>query len=111
MFDPDLHHCLLSDLHRFAVPRHARWDPLGLLGLLGVRSTLRERLGALGLLEEHHFGSGSEAGTNLILRLPGHETQRPGGPAASQLARRNPGCCARPDTSPPWSTSPRPHCW
>ncbi|MEB3353703.1 MAG: M20/M25/M40 family metallo-hydrolase [Cyanobacteriota bacterium] len=35
-----------------------------------MRSALRERLGALGPLEEHHFGSGSEAGTNLILRRP-----------------------------------------
>ena len=69
----DLQHRLLTDLHQFAVPRHARWDPLG---LLAVRSALRERLGALGPLAEHHFGSGSEAGTNLILRLPGREPQR-----------------------------------
>ncbi len=24
---------LLADLHQFAVPRHARWDPLGLMGV------------------------------------------------------------------------------
>ena len=66
---------LLADLEQFAVPRHAHWDPLG---LLGVRSALRERLAALGPLEEHHFGggSGNDAGTNLILRLPGREPQR-----------------------------------
>jgi len=69
----DLQCRLLTDLHQFAVPRHARWDPLG---LLGVRNALRERLGALGPLEEHHFGSGSDVGTNLILRLPGREPQR-----------------------------------
>ncbi|MBM5809160.1 MAG: M20/M25/M40 family metallo-hydrolase [Cyanobacteria bacterium K_DeepCast_150m_m2_101] len=69
----DLQRRLLTDLHQFAVPRHARWDPLG---LLGVRNALRERLGALGPLEEHHFGSGSDVGTNLILRLPGREPQR-----------------------------------
>ncbi len=73
MLDPDLQQRLLADLHQFAVPRHARWDPLG---LLGVRDAVRQRLGALGPLEEHHFGSGSEAGTNLILRLPGREPKR-----------------------------------
>ena len=69
----DLQQRLLTDLEQFAVPRHARWDPLG---LLGVREAVRLRLGALGPQEEHHFGSGSEAGTNLILRLPGREPQR-----------------------------------
>ncbi|MBM5784036.1 MAG: M20/M25/M40 family metallo-hydrolase [Cyanobacteria bacterium K_DeepCast_35m_m1_288] len=69
----ELQQRLLADLHQFAVPRHARWDPLG---LMGVRNALRERLGALGPLEEHHFGSGSDVGTNLILRLPGREPQR-----------------------------------
>jgi len=69
----DLQQRLLADLRQFAVPRHARWDPLG---LLGIRDAVRERLGALGPLQEHHFGSGSEAGTNLILRLPGREPKR-----------------------------------
>lgn len=73
MPDPALQQRLLTDLHQFAVPRHARWDPLG---LLGVREAVRQRLGALGPLEEHHFGSGNDAGTNLILRLPGREPQR-----------------------------------
>lgn len=74
MPDSALQQRLLADLEQFAVPRHAHWDSLG---LLGVRSALRERLAALGALEEHHFGggSGSEAGTNLILRLPGQEPQ------------------------------------
>jgi Zn-dependent M28 family amino/carboxypeptidase len=43
---------------------------------MGVREALRQRLGALGPLEEHFFGSGSDRGTNLILRLPGREPQR-----------------------------------
>jgi len=71
--DSALQRRLLADLQQFAVPRHARWDPLG---LMGVRDALRERLGALGPLEEHRFGSGSDGGTNLILRLPGREPQR-----------------------------------
>lgn len=73
MPDSALQHRLLADLHQFAVPRHARWDPLG---LLGVRDAVRQRLGSLGPLQEHHFGSGSDAGTNLILRLPGREPKR-----------------------------------
>ena len=43
---------LCSDLRQFAVPRHARWDPLG---LMTVRQLLRERLGRFGALEEHTF--------------------------------------------------------
>ncbi len=73
MHDPDLQQRLLADLHQFAVPRHARWDPLG---LMAVRQALRERMGELGPLEEHCFGGGSEAGTNLILKLPGREPRR-----------------------------------
>ena len=60
----ELQHRLLADLHQFAVPRHARWDPLG---LMGVRETLRQRLGALGPLEEHHFGSGCDRGDFIAL--------------------------------------------
>jgi Zn-dependent M28 family amino/carboxypeptidase len=41
------------------------------VGLLSVRTYLREQLAALGPVEEHRFGSGCDAGTNLILRLPG----------------------------------------
>jgi hypothetical protein len=38
---------------------------------MGVRESLRERLSALGELEEHHFNRAGEAGVNLILKLPG----------------------------------------
>jgi hypothetical protein len=38
-----------------ASARHAQWDPLG---LLAVRTLLRQRLGALGDLEEHPFQRG-----------------------------------------------------
>ena len=62
---------LLADLQWLAVPRHARWDELG---LLTVRSRLLERLEDFGPVEQHHFQEGSDAGVNLILRLPG---QRP----------------------------------
>ncbi len=59
---------VLADLEQLARPRHARWDQLG---LLTVRSFVQERLQALGPVEEHPFGSGADAGVNLILRLPG----------------------------------------
>ena len=62
---------LRADLEWLAVPRHARWDELG---LLTVRSQLLERLAAFGPVEQHRFQEGSDAGVNLILRLPG---QRP----------------------------------
>jgi len=61
---------LLADLQQFAVPRHARWDPIG---LMAVREALRERLAALGEIEEHRFCSSGEEGVNLILRLPGRD--------------------------------------
>jgi Zn-dependent M28 family amino/carboxypeptidase len=38
---------------------------------MSVRAYLHEQLAALGEVEEHHFKEGSEAGTNLILKLPG----------------------------------------
>jgi Zn-dependent M28 family amino/carboxypeptidase len=63
---------LQADLALLARPRHAQWDPLG---LLTVRHLLQERLGALGELQEHPFEEGAIRGVNLILRLPGH---RPG---------------------------------
>ena len=66
--DPLLVQRLLNDLQELARPRHARWDPVG---LMTVRATLLSRFAALGPVEEHHFGSGADAGTNLILRLPG----------------------------------------
>jgi Zn-dependent M28 family amino/carboxypeptidase len=42
-----------------------------------VRATLLRRFAALGPVEEHHFGSGADAGTNLILRLPGRRPELP----------------------------------
>jgi|694.fasta_scaffold04252_5 hypothetical protein len=71
---PPLRERLLRDLQVLARPRHARWDPLG---LMAVRSLLRERLGALGAVEEQHFGSGVDAGINLILRLAGRRNDLP----------------------------------
>ncbi|MFN9631812.1 MAG: M20/M25/M40 family metallo-hydrolase [Cyanobacteriota bacterium] len=65
---PSLQERLLHDLTLLARPRHAQWDPLG---LLAVRSLLRERLSALGPLEEHPFRRGPTSGINLILKLPG----------------------------------------
>ena len=59
---------LRADLALLARPRHAQWDPLG---LLAVRRLLVERLGALGELQEHRFEEGALRGINLILRLPG----------------------------------------
>ena len=70
----DLQQRLLADLQQFAVPRHARWDPLG---LMAVRQALRERLAALGELEEHRFCSSGKEGVNLILRLPGRNPNLP----------------------------------
>jgi Zn-dependent M28 family amino/carboxypeptidase len=66
----ELQQRLLADLQQFAVPRHARWDPLG---LMNVRQILKERLGSLGELEEHNFSRSGEAGVNLILKLPGRQ--------------------------------------
>ena len=65
---------LLADLQLFAVPRHVHWDPLG---LMTVRQTLRERLAALGPLEDHRFASSGDEGVNLILRLPGRFANLP----------------------------------
>ena len=70
----DLQQRLRADLQQFAVPRHARWDPLG---LMAVRQALRERLAELGPLEEHRFCSSGEEGVNLILRLPGRNPNLP----------------------------------
>ena len=69
----ELQQRLCSDLRQFAVPRHARWDPLG---LMTVRQLLRDRLGRFGALEEHTFSNAGEEGTNLILKLPGRNPKR-----------------------------------
>jgi len=66
----ELQERLRAQLEPFARPRHARWDPLG---LLAVRSLLLEQLSALGAVEQHRFNEGAGDGTNLILRLPGQE--------------------------------------
>lgn len=44
------------------------------MGLMAVRAYLTEQLAPLGPVQEHHFHEGIDAGTNLILMLPG---QRP----------------------------------
>ena len=50
---------LLKDLKELAIPRHSRWDPLG---LMVVRSYVKERLSTFGKVEEHSFKEGSEDG-------------------------------------------------
>ena len=64
---------LLNDLQHLSIPRHARWDPLG---LLNIRSFVKERLAELGRVETQTFHSGSEEGVNLILKLPGMNNRR-----------------------------------
>jgi Zn-dependent M28 family amino/carboxypeptidase len=70
MTEPDLPQRLLAHLHELARPRHVQWDPLG---LMGVRAYVRDHLRTFGAVEEHRFQEESEAGTNLILRLPGRD--------------------------------------
>ena len=72
MTQPDRLQRLLAHLKELARPRHAQWDPLG---LMAVRAYVREQLGAFGAVEAHRFQEGSEAGTNLILHLPGLNTR------------------------------------
>jgi|688.fasta_scaffold113953_4 Zn-dependent M28 family amino/carboxypeptidase len=71
---PPLQQRLQADLAQLARTRHAQWDPLG---LLAVRALLKERLGALGELEERPFEKGSTRGVNLILPLPGRQPELP----------------------------------
>ena len=63
---------LFSDLETIAVPRHARWDPLG---LLAVQSYVKGRLGEVGHVESHHFHTGTVDGVNFILKLPGRNSR------------------------------------
>ena len=63
----------LADLRALAIPRHACWDRLG---LMTVRSYVREELLTLGELEEHHFSNGIDEGVNFILKLPGRNPKR-----------------------------------
>jgi hypothetical protein len=67
---PPLQRRLQADLSQLARPRHAQWNPLG---LLAVRHLVQERMRGLGELEEHAFGQGTSRGVNLILRLPGRQ--------------------------------------
>ena len=62
-----------QDLNAIAVPRHASWDRVG---LMAVRSYVRQQLAALGDVEEHSFRRGSHEGVNLILKLPGRNPRR-----------------------------------
>ncbi len=57
-----------KDLDAIAIPRHASWDPVG---LMAVRSHVRTQLARLGDVQEHHFRRSGLAGVNLILKLPG----------------------------------------
>ena len=66
----DLPARVLSDLNRFAVPRHVHWDPLG---FMAVRRALQEALSPYGSLEEQHFAASSSEGVNFILKLPGRD--------------------------------------
>ncbi len=62
-----------KDLEAIAIPRHASWDPVG---LMAVRSYVREQLAALGKVEEQPFRRSSHQGVNLILKLPGRNPGR-----------------------------------
>ena len=59
---------LLAHLEHVARLRHTRWDALG---VMAVRSYLREQLSAVGPMEEHRFNHGPDTGVNLLLKLPG----------------------------------------
>jgi len=63
----------LEDLKSIAIPRHARWDPVG---LMTVRSYVKQRLAEFGKVEEHRFFSGTDEGINFILKLPGRDNRR-----------------------------------
>jgi hypothetical protein len=62
---------LIKDLKEISILRHSKWDPLG---LMAVRSYVKERLSSLGQVEEHFFKEGSEEGVNYILKFPGEKT-------------------------------------
>ena len=60
---------LLEDLKELAIPRHYKWDPLG---LMSVRIYVKDRLSFYGDVVEHSFKEGSEEGVNYILKFSGH---------------------------------------
>ena len=59
---------LLDDLKQIVIPRHSKWDALG---LMSTRIFVKKRLSEYGEVEEHFFKEGSEEGVNYILKLPG----------------------------------------
>ena len=59
---------LLEDLKQLAIPRHSKWDELG---LMSTRIFVKQRLAEFGEVEEHSFKEGSDEGVNYILKLPG----------------------------------------
>ncbi len=69
----DLQARLLHHLNQLVHPRHASWDAIG---LLGVRTAIREVLGRYGAVEDQAFEDRGVAGHNLILRLPGLHPER-----------------------------------
>lgn len=72
--DQGLKQRLLTDLRSFAVPRHASWDPLG---LMNVRQVVRERLNSFGKVDEYEFKGVTATGINLILKLTGNHPNKP----------------------------------
>ena len=67
-------HQLIEDLKQIAIPRHSKWDELG---LMSTRVYVKKRLGEYGKVEEHFFKEGSDDGVNYILKLPGQKTKLP----------------------------------
>ena len=59
---------LLEDIKQIAIPRHSKWDPLG---LMSVRIYVKNRLASYGNVLEHSFKEGSEEGINYILKFQG----------------------------------------
>ena len=61
---------LIKDIKEISILRHSKWDPLG---LMTVRSYVKERLSSFGEVEENFFKEGSEEGVNYILKFPGEK--------------------------------------
>lgn len=59
---------LLGHLQHLVRPRHSGLDPIG---LMSVRSYIKEELGRFGNVEEHRFKAQGQNGCNLLLKLPG----------------------------------------
>ena len=57
-------HQLIEDLKQIAIPRHSKWDELG---LMSTRVYVKKRLAEYGKVEEHFFKEGSDDGVNYIL--------------------------------------------